>query len=209
MKLGAAKVSVFSGSGELRDFVIGNPEGYKTPSAIKVGTVGLALDPSSVLSDKVVVRSVKVESPEITFEGSLAGSNLSKILDNVKAATGAGKSGAKSEDKAASKKLQVDDFLISNAKINISASLLGGKSLTVPLPDIHFTNLGQGSEGITAGDLTEKVFAAILEGTTKAVAGAVGNVGKAAGDALKGAGSTATGAADKVTKGIGDLFKKK
>ena len=37
MKLEKASISILSGSGALKGFVIGNPEGYKTPSAIKVG----------------------------------------------------------------------------------------------------------------------------------------------------------------------------
>src|SRR5262245_51586812 len=56
VKLGSANISLFSGSGKLTDLVVGNPEGYKTPSAISVGSASLALKPSSVFADKLVIQ---------------------------------------------------------------------------------------------------------------------------------------------------------
>jgi len=110
--------------------------------------------PRSVFSDKVHVKEVRVESPEITFEGGLKGNNLSRLLDNVQAATGSSdKPGATAKEKSSSKKLQVDDFVLSGGKINLSvdAGPLGGKSATVLLPEIRLTNLGSGPDGITGG----------------------------------------------------------
>jgi len=208
MKLDGASISLFSGEGSLKGLFVGNPEGYKTPSAINVGKVSVAVQPGSLLSDKVVVRRVSVESPEITFEGSLGGNNLSRILENVQAFTATeGASAKKGETKT--KKLQVDDFQITGGQINLSTTLLGGRAVRVPLPEIHLQNLGQGGDGITPGDLAERVFKAVLEGTTKAVSGALGNVGKDAVGAAKDLGQGTGKQVEKVTKGLGDLFKKK
>ena len=68
---------------------VGNPEGYQTPSAIKLGDIALAVEPGSLLSDTLVVDEINIQAPEITFEGTLSGNNLSKILQNLEAATGA------------------------------------------------------------------------------------------------------------------------
>ena len=219
MKLDGASVSVFSGSGALKGFVLGNPEGYKTPAAIKFGEASVGVRPGSVLSDKIHVTHVRIVAPEITFEGtSGTKNNLSKILENVEAATGGADTGTKPADKSksepankgASKKLQVDDFLISGAKVNVSMPMLGGKSLTVVIPDIHFAALGTGPEGITVGELTKKVMSQINAETLKAVEKAVADLGKQATEALKGAaGEEGTKALDKAAKGVGDLFKKK
>jgi hypothetical protein len=72
---------------------------------------------------------------------------------------------------------------------------LFGKEMTLPslpLPDIHLTNLGTGPDGITATDLTRRVLAAIASATIKAVAkfgedigGGVENLGGAGVDTLK------------------------
>jgi hypothetical protein len=219
MKLDAANVSLFSGSGALKGFVLGNPEGYKTPAAIRFGEASVGVRPGSVLSDKIHVTHVRVVAPEITFEGTLGTrNNLSKILENVEAATGGADKGTKPADKpktepagkGASQKLQVDDFLISAAKVNVSLTSLGGKAVTVTIPDIHFADLGTGPEGITAGELTKKVMNQINAETLKAVEKVVADLGKQATEIIKGAaGQEATNALDKAAKGIGDLFKKK
>ena len=215
MKLDSANLSLLGGSGTLKGFTLGNPEGFKTPSAIKAGSVSVGVRPGSIFSDKVHVTHVRVEGPEITFEGALGSkNNLSQILENVEAATGGGgKPAEPAKDSGASKKLQVDEFSITGAKVNLSMTLFGGKAVTVPLPPIKLDSLGQGPDGITAAELTKKVLSSVTVETLKAAQKAVTDFGlnatKAAGETLdkatKGAGETL----DKATKGIGDLFKKK
>ena len=209
VKLDSVSLSLLSGNGKLKGLFVGNPSGYKTPSAIQVGTASLALQPSSIFSPKVVIRSIQLQAPEITFETDLKGNNLSKILDNLQSATGGGGSTGTAADSKAAKKLQVDDFLISGGKIHLSVTVLGGQSATVPLPEIHLTGLGQGPDGITVAELTKVVLSAIEKETAQVAASAVANLGNDAAGLTKGLGNTATGAVDKVTKGLGDLFKKK
>ena len=45
VKLDGASLSVLSGSGTLKGFVLGNPEGYKGDFAIKVGVVDVGVKP--------------------------------------------------------------------------------------------------------------------------------------------------------------------
>lgn len=214
MKLEGVNLSIFSGSGALRGFLLGNPEGYKTSSAIKAGEVAVGVKPRSVFSDKVHVTHVRLQGAEIAFEGSLGTqNNLSKILENVDAVAG----GSKPDQKPASppaeqgpaKKLQVDDFLISGARVNVSMNMLGGKSLTVPLPDIHLTNLGTGPEGITAAELTKRVLNEVTAATLQAVQKGVADLGKAATDAINDTSKAATNSLNKAGKVIGDVFQKK
>ena len=213
LKLDSATLSLLSGSGKLKGLFIGNPEGFKTESAIRVGLVSVGVKPGSVLSDKVHVTHVHVEAPEITFEGGLKGNNLSKLLDNVEASTGGSSKAAAPApaDKSSSKKLQVDDFLISGGKIKLSvdAGPLGGKSATVPLPEIHLTGLGEGEAGITAAELTKKVLKEILQKAIPAAEKAVVDLGKGATAAVKDLSKDATGTVDKAAKGVTDIFKKK
>jgi len=209
MKLDSANISVFSGSGALKGFFLGNPDGYKTPSAVKVGEVAVGVSPRSVFSDKVRVTHVRVQGPEITFEGTLGtANNLSKILDNVNEVASGGKGAAPAEQSGASRKLQVDDFLISGAKVHVSMTILAGQSMTVPLPEIHFTNLGTGPEGITAAELTQRILNEVTVATLKAVQQNVGDLSKTATDAVKNATQGATNTLNNA-KSIGDLFKKK
>jgi uncharacterized protein involved in outer membrane biogenesis len=208
IKLDSVNLSLLSGSGRVKGLVVGNPEGFKTPSAIRVDNASLSVQPGSVFSDKVVIKSISVQGPEITFETDLKANNLSKILANLQAAAGSAtpaKPGepAKPKETKSGKKLEVDDFLITGGKIHVSLTALEGKSATVPLPEIHLTNLGQGPDGITAGELATIAIQAIEKEAVPASAGAVSDLSKEAAALVK-----AADAAAKVTKGLGDLFKK-
>ena len=78
------------------------------------------------------------------------------------------------------------------------------------LPEIHLTNLGQGPNGITVADLTEKVLGEVTVAAIKAAQKAVADLGRGFTDAAKelgkGGGSNTV---DKISKGVGNLFKKK
>lgn len=198
IQLDGVSISALSGAGEIKGLVIGNPEGFKTPNAVKLGTASLQVKPMSLLGDKIVVQSIKADGAEITFEGSLSGSNLSKIQENVDAYVANLLGSASKDKKSAGKKLQVDEIVISNAKINLSMTILGGKSATVALPEIKLTNLGQGADGVTPAEVIKVVLKEVMTKTTAAVAGFLSGSGKAVLDGAKG-----------VTKGLGDLFKKK
>jgi uncharacterized protein involved in outer membrane biogenesis len=188
--LDAVELSLLTGSAKVKGLVVGNPEGYKTTNAISVGTITVGVDPFSVLSDKIVVRSFHVETPEITFEGGLGGNNLSKLLDNV---NGTAKNGGPVSTNAAgqpkpSKKIEVDDLLISGAKVHVLLTELGGRQMSLTLPDIHLTDLGKGGDGLTATDLTRRVLQEIVNATVKAVASDSTNLGKGAEKLIQGNG---------------------
>lgn len=215
VKLDAVHISLLSGSGKIKGLVIGNPEGYKTPHAISVGTASLALKPGTLLSDKIVITSINVEAPEVTFEGGLGGNNLSKILANLNETTSGPNStnvagATPKEQKKASKKMEVDDFTITGAKLDATLTGVGleGKTLSLPLPTIHLSNLGTGPEGITAPELTKQVISAIEKEAVTAVSSQAGNLTKEAGNLTKGLGTNASGTISNVTKGLGHLFKK-
>jgi len=194
----SVSVSMLTGSAGVKGLVIGNPEGYKAPSAISVGKASVGVAPFSVLSDKIVIKSVEVRDAEITFEGNPIGANnLKKIMDNVNALAGAPATNAPAPTTGAkkpAKKLEVDDFLITGAKVQFNG-------LTLPLPPIHLTDLGKGPDGITAAELVKDVLGEVTTATLKAVVSSVGNVGKAAGKAV---GDNV----NKIGKSLGGLFGK-
>src|SRR6266853_1661874 len=71
VKVDAVNLILLSGSGKISGLMIGNPEGYKSPSAIRAGEVSVAIQPASLLGDKIIVESINVQAPEGTFETDL------------------------------------------------------------------------------------------------------------------------------------------
>lgn len=171
----AVHLSLLTGSAKITGLVVGNPVGYKTPRAMSVGTIVAGVDPTSVFSRKIVIRSLRVESPEIIFEGGLAGNNLSQILNHANSTS----QGSGTLSASAEKTFEVDDVVISGAKVQV---VLPGVHETayqvMPLPEIHLTNLGTSEEGITAADLTRRVLSAISSTTVETVARAAGDLDK-------------------------------
>lgn len=208
VKLNSASLSLLSGAGSIKGLVVGNPEGYKSPHAISLGSASLAVSPGSVFSDKIIVKSIRVEAPEIIYELGPGGNNLKKIQANVADFAGSSDKSAPAETKA-SKKLQVDELVVTGGKVTLAVSALGGKGLTAPLPDIHLTNLGTGPEGITAAELTKQVLSQVTEASLKVATTLVAQAGKEVLNSAGDAGKSAVDAAGKAAKGIGDLFKKK
>ena len=206
IKVDAVKVSLLTGSASVKGLVIGNPAGYQAPYAISVGTAAAGVNSFSVLSDKIVVRTVRVAAPEINFEGNpFSGNNLGKIMQNVNAFTQGSGSAATNTTARTSpksgKKIEVDDFLITGARVNFHGA-------TLTLPEVHLTNLGKGSDGITAADLTHQVLEALTSACIKAVTSAAADLGKSAGNVGKDLGKSLGTGASNLTKGLGGLFKK-
>jgi hypothetical protein len=206
--VGGVSLSPRSGSGTLREFVVGNPAGYQAPYAIKVGTARVSVDPKSVLSDKVVIRSVVIDAPEIVLEGGLGQNNLKQLLANIDSFTAKEKQ-QPADSAAAKKKLQLDEFVLSNAKVSVRFAMLGGRETTVTVPEVRLTNLGAGPEGITTGELSKQVIGELLEKVLPAVTSSVSDLTKGAGDLLKNSGEGARQGLEKAGKGVSDLLKPK
>lgn len=211
IKLDGVALSLMSGSGKIKGLDVGNPEGFKTPSAIKVGTATLGVQPRSLFADKVIINTINVEAPEVTFETDLRGNNLSKILANLDETMGGGKQAdQEAQDPKAARKLQVNEFVITGGKIHVNITALGGQSATVPLPEIRLKDLGTGPEGITAAALTKQVLEVVLKNAVQAAGSAVTDLGKGAASQISGqVQSLSTGGVQRVTEGLGGLLKKK
>lgn len=168
----SVNLSLLTGSAKVKGLAIGNPDGFKTRQAISVGVIAVGLNPLSVISKKVVIRSIRVESPEITFEGGLTGNNLGTILNNV---SSSGQSSGTLSTNAATapkseKKYEVDDLVVTGAKVQVFINGIGmTNAQVIPLGDIHLTELGTDGDGITAADLTRRVLSAISSKTLETV----------------------------------------
>ena len=177
-----------------------------------------------------------VEGPEIILEGGLSENNLTAIQKNINAAVGAtGTAPAADEPAGAQKKLQVNLFKLTGAKVHLRLAMLGGRNVTIPAPDFELTDLGTGPEGITAGELVKLAMNALTADVLAASASALSGMGqeladavareateragqavkqvtdaadKAVGEALGGATKETTEAVGKATEGIKNLFKR-
>jgi hypothetical protein len=66
--LNEAAVSANSGQGTLRGLSVGNPKGFKTPTAFELDEISLTLDIGSITSDPIVIKEIVVSAPRVTYE---------------------------------------------------------------------------------------------------------------------------------------------
>ena len=204
VKLDEARVSPLSGSGHLRGFVLGNPDGYTSPSALQASDIRVKLRPSSVFSDVVVIDLVEIRAPEVTFEGNLAGNNLKDILKNVQGE--AEREEAQSEEeKAGEMKFIIGELIVADARIHASLKGLGAAKVSVGLPDFHERDIGKAEGGVTATELVAKIMKPFVASVAKAAGDGLKNAGVKVGDLGEG-GIEQVGEA---AKGIKSLFQKK
>lgn len=176
----SVKLSPFSGVGIIEGFEIGNPKGFTGDRAVRIGRTEVALDTSSVSGEKIVIKHIRIADPEINLEAGPGGTNLKHIADNAKSFVSRQTNALAGQPNAApatsgqpkkSVKLQVNELLITGARLSASAAgLVPGANAKMTLPDIHLTNLGSGAAGISPAELTAQVLSRISSEAAKASA---------------------------------------
>jgi len=204
VKLGGVSSSLLGGEVTISDFFLGNPKGFKTAHAFKVKSLKVAVDTGSLTSDVIHVKEIVIDAPDIIYEMGDGSSNLQAIQNNIAKAAGGGSSSSSSE--TSEKKVVIDHLYVRNAKAALSAGMLGGKVIPLPLPDLHLTDIGKKENGATMSDAAKQTMDAITNAATSAVGkidlkGMAEGATKAIGDAAEGAGDAAKGVTDSI-KGL-------
>lgn len=202
--LKAVKISPFSGKGELRGFVVGNPKGFTTPSAFELDVVRIAVDPKSLLSDVIVIDEIHIAGPRVTYEVGLKGSNIGAIMKNVEKFTGPSAPAESTEDGAPSTvkiRIKKFDFLDGKVALAMKSKFLKGKALSTGLPALKLRDIG-GKNGTTPDKAAKAIMKPLLGSVTRSGKGMVANAKGAAKEALTGAAS----AAKKGVKSLKGLF---
>lgn len=197
VSLGDVDVSLLSAEAKLRDVFLGNPKGFTTPGAMRIGSILVNVDEKSISGDTIVIDRIEVVAPDITYEKIRNTDNFNAILNNVKKAVGADNATGKSSEKGktnAGKKLLIKDFIVRDGKVNLFMSMLGGKSLSADLPDIHLTDIGGKRGGATPAQAVKEIFAALHAQITSPAVTDVLN------DGLKGLTAGTRAAAEKARK---------
>lgn len=167
--VGEVKLSPFSGSGIIENFVIANPEGFSGPYALRIGKADVALDTSASNPEKIVLKHVHIIDPEIHLEMGLQGTNLKQIAKNAETfAMGEARPRANAAAQAApgapaekALKLQINELLIRGARVSAGTSLVQGAKAEAALPEIRLSDIGSGPEGISPAALTAKVLSVL------------------------------------------------
>jgi len=215
MSVEKVRVNPFAGNVHVKALVIGNPEGFKSPSLMELGEFKLDISIASLFTDTILIKQILICEPQITYEKTLRSSNLAELQKNLSPEEKkevVAKEEAPKEKKAPTKKVVIEDFQFNGARVNM---VVLGKVIPIPLPPINMQDIGKESGGASPAEIINEVLSAVSKG----VINAVSSSGDIAGDTLKGAGGTAReavkgiggaagDAANSIKKGLGGLLGK-
>jgi hypothetical protein len=163
VQVGTVEISTQSGRGNLRNIVVGNPSGYSSTQAVRIGEAALALDASTITSDVVVIREITVDAPDITYELVGGKANLEVIQRNIEAALRReGGSGSAAAQDSKERRYVIHAANIRKAQVRVTNPLLRGGGLSFTLPDIALRNIGGDGKGVTGAEAARIVTAALV-----------------------------------------------
>ena len=176
-----ADFSLFKGRVKFKKLIIGNPEGFDTPSLCELSQFEVIMKPGSVMSDTIIIEKIHIDGPQFTYQRGLKDSNLSKLVDQLKGDKKLEEKERGEEKKEESKKPEkkgkgpspkviINDLIIENAKVNVSITALGDKQTIIHLPTIHLKDIGKKGNGATIIDVLGLVFDAIMQAILQAPA---------------------------------------
>jgi uncharacterized protein involved in outer membrane biogenesis len=173
------------------------------------GEVTIDIDLASIKSDPVIIKELVIQSPEVFYEFLQDGnSNLQTLNDTVQSRS---KKAESSEAKSEGPKIIIENLYLRDGTVSVRAPLLNEK-LSVPMPDIHLTDIGKKDKGATASEIADQTMQAVLAGAKNAVAKAQINVEQITGAAMEQI-NNATGDVQKKIEdatgvaGVGDIGK--
>lgn len=76
-------ISLLGGSGTIDGIVIQNPEEFSDEPAVQLQRIRMKLSVGSLLTDTIIVDSLIIQQPELFFEQTAAGNNLSALTENL------------------------------------------------------------------------------------------------------------------------------
>jgi uncharacterized protein involved in outer membrane biogenesis len=190
VELHGASVWLVPGRVDLVGLDVGNPPGWKNTLAVKVGDIAIRVKPLSALSEKTIIDSITVKSPEITFEGGLRNNNLAQIRKNVNAyvhdtSSAPPPAETSATEAASTRKFQINDLVITGAQLHVISLFSSGQNITISLPEIHLTNLGANGQGITSPEVAEKALTSLLNSIAANAANVLPKFSKDAATAAK------------------------
>ncbi len=160
IELDSVGISFVKGKVTINNFVVGNPKGYKSPYAFKLGNLVLDVDINSLFTNEVVVNKIYIENMEVNFEPHLTTYNLRDIQKNIEKFTKGSDEKVKEPEaepekteeaqeptgeKKPEKKFKIKTFDLKDGKITVSATLLDGKGITVTMAPVHMENVTKDS----------------------------------------------------------------
>ncbi len=172
VRVSSVKIRLSSGEGSISGLTVANPAGFSSDSAFSLGKISTRINKDTVMSDVIVIDSLRISAPKVVYEFNSSGiSNIDVLKKNIQQSIG-GTDKKTSEDKKngqKDKKFIIRKLIIEDGSIDLRFPSRKDKPDTINLPRIERNNIGK-NKGATSAQVTKEVFSALLEEVGIAVA---------------------------------------
>jgi uncharacterized protein involved in outer membrane biogenesis len=194
LHLNSATLYPFRGYVALKGLHIGNPKGFKAESLFDMAALDIRLRMRSLLTNRVIVESINISGPELTYERNLKTSNIDRLMTMLAPEKPAPAAEAKLAKKAPpGRKVIIKELSVNGTRVHVALTALGGHGFILPLPPIHLSNIGGNENGVTFAEAVREVLAAIFTSVGDAVTGSGKLLGTGASEVEKAAGKAIEG----------------
>ena len=167
------ELALAGGRASFTGLTVGNPRGYETDYAVRVGSAAVEIDVGSLAGDVPVIEELVLDGALINAEQREAASNLTDIQKHATASSG--------EPTAREPgRIVVERFRVRNARVLVSSEYLDTPE-ELPLRDIVVDGIGSATGGATYSEAAEAMLLPVLAAARSA---ATERLRDAAGDAL-------------------------
>lgn len=165
-----ARVSVDSvelrstdGRGVIRGLVVRNPAGFRSPHALKVGVIDVAVDVRTLADPVVVIKRIAIQSPDVIYEKGETQTNFEAIQNHIAQELGPPADSGKAQSGTPPRRLIVEELVIRDARAQATAAGLAGQTIATTLPDIALRHVGRAQGGVTPAQLGQIVTRALSQ----------------------------------------------
>ncbi len=160
------RVLLFTGEAHLSNFYLGNPEGFKSPHALKAPSIHLDLNEASLVGNTIVIDKIELIRPEINCEKVWGKDNFKQLLKNVRSYDSKPPTANRPAADKEGKKLIIRDLFIRDAEVTLAISAAVGHKISARLQDIHLTDIGEKEGGLPPSEAFKIVLSELYEGIT-------------------------------------------
>ncbi len=160
-------LSLAEGSAQETGLDIGNPAGFSGTHAMRLGEIKVVLDPEQISEQVIVIKQILVDGADVAAVAQGQRTNFQQLMENVEKAMGPSSSEeSEASTSGAETKFIVEKFDFTNATASLTSDILGEAAIN--LPDLHLTDIGRKSNGVTAAELVQQIMQPITASVTSA-----------------------------------------
>lgn len=148
------ELALASGRATFDGLTVGNPRGYETDYAVRVGSAVVEIDVGSLAGDVPVIEELVLDGALINAEQRDTASNLTDIQKHASASPGEAGAGEPG-------RIVVERFRVRDARVRVSSEYLRTPE-ELPLRDIVVDGIGTATGGVTYSEAAEAMLLPVI-----------------------------------------------